>query len=580
MPTLPRALWFCACIVVLSLVARVAQASPSWRASQDVSDLFEIVVDSSDRLTIDDVSREDFQSRFAKPAHDPRNLGPMKHAVWARLTLHVDAADTEPKALVLRFVHVASATLYRPRGDGSFEVSASGTRTHLSEREVSAREPTFPLSQAPGSTATYYLRIEDPKLVSLAAAVWGDPARRDHEITQIGLLGAYYGMLGALLLYNLALFFAARSRTYVAYVAYVACLMAFMATQNGLVAWTLVPEHSELEPPIRFGAMIAANLSVQWFTREFLDTKRLTPRLDRWLSITQWVGVGVLLLDFLAHSMFVYWIIAAYCMSAVTFTYATGTYFAFRKRTRAGAFHFVAFAFTYVGAVCVAARTFGVAPIGFLTEHGMQVGVLFEVVLLGVGLSSQVSTLRQEKEGALRASLTDPLTGLWNRSGLMQDLPSRLTRAARKRTTVAVIAIDLDGFKAINDSHGHGIGDSVLCEAATRLRAELRTDDAVARMGGDEFVVAIEDANDLGAIMIVAEKIRHGLTLPLRVQTTSGKTLHLQLSSSLGIATWDGATHEFASIDAAHVGELLDRADKAMYVGKRAGKNRVELAGG
>jgi diguanylate cyclase (GGDEF)-like protein len=154
-----------------------------------------------------------------------------------------------------------------------------------------------------------------------------------------------------------------------------------------------------------------------------------------------------------------------------------------------------------------------------------------------------------------RLALHDPLTGLPNRLLLDDRLDHALTR--RRRTgQVALFFIDLDGFKAVNDAHGHAAGDELLVQVAERLREGLRAGDTVARLGGDEFVVLCEDVNDVDATIALADRMAVRLADPYALSVGP-----VRVSAAVGVAV--------AGDDDAP--SLLRRADAAMYAAKRSG---------
>ncbi len=158
----------------------------------------------------------------------------------------------------------------------------------------------------------------------------------------------------------------------------------------------------------------------------------------------------------------------------------------------------------------------------------------------------------------------DALTGLVNRSFLHAALPNYLGMSMRKHTSLAVLCIDLDGFKAVNDRFGHSAGDEVLCVSASRLVGAMRGCDICIRLGGDEFAVVLQDTDEDGAGHAAAKLIRE---LAGPIQTGYGMAA---VSASIGIALYPG--------DADSVDALLRAADSAMYQAKRAGKNGYALA--
>lgn len=177
-----------------------------------------------------------------------------------------------------------------------------------------------------------------------------------------------------------------------------------------------------------------------------------------------------------------------------------------------------------------------------------------------------VTAMKNAAAELAHAAMHDALTGLPNRTLMMDRLKLRLAGVGRSHDIVAVIYIDLDRFKEINDSLGHAAGDVVLVEAARRLRSVVRPEDTVARLGGDEFAIVSGDIEDEAGVVLLVERIAAALNQP----TTVGDRL-IDLSGSIGVAMTRDAGHP--------PGELLRSADGAMYQAKAKGRRRVEFSG-
>jgi diguanylate cyclase (GGDEF)-like protein/PAS domain S-box-containing protein len=171
---------------------------------------------------------------------------------------------------------------------------------------------------------------------------------------------------------------------------------------------------------------------------------------------------------------------------------------------------------------------------------------------------------RIEHQLAYRA-FHDDLTGLANRSLFLDRLRHALSGARRRGEATAVLFVDLDGFKEINDRHGHATGDAVLRATAERLETELRTADSIARFGGDEFVVLQEDVNDVADAILIADRLQAAISVP--VETSHGV---LSLTASIGIAVSESALREDALT-------LITRADAAMYRAKVEAGNQCAI---
>lgn len=191
---------------------------------------------------------------------------------------------------------------------------------------------------------------------------------------------------------------------------------------------------------------------------------------------------------------------------------------------------------------------------------------------LSMGIGTVIATmLYKEHRRSFIASqqlehnaLTDALTGLPNRRAMQTQLQAEWSRAERGGQRFAVLMADLDRFKAVNDQHGHEVGDEVLITLASRFNASLRSGDRVARWGGEEFLLLIPDASQESALA-VAEKIRGAVAEPA-FATSAG---NLAITLSLGVAL---------NRRAERIDDVISRADKALYRAKQEGRNRAVLA--
>jgi len=182
-----------------------------------------------------------------------------------------------------------------------------------------------------------------------------------------------------------------------------------------------------------------------------------------------------------------------------------------------------------------------------------------------VGTLRDITLRKQLEEEVAQLAFFDPLTQLPNRRLFNDRLGQAFTRAQRSKLTMALMFIDLDKFKPVNDTHGHEVGDWMLLTVAKRIESCLRTSDTAARVGGDEFLVLLPELQTSNDAIAVAEKIRQALEQP--VVTPSELTLHV--SASIGIAIYPD--HAQTAQDLLHLG------DRAMYQAKNVGGNFVQM---
>lgn len=160
---------------------------------------------------------------------------------------------------------------------------------------------------------------------------------------------------------------------------------------------------------------------------------------------------------------------------------------------------------------------------------------------------------------------TDPLTKLTNRRSFFQKADDSLALMKRHKEHFSVLMVDIDHFKTINDTYGHQAGDYILIEVANILNDNVRTNDVLARVGGEEFTIALPYSNRLASI-VMAERLRSAISS--KRFEYGGK--HISVTISLGVASLDKEEEEFSSVE-----ELLAVADKRLYTAKRKGRNRL-----
>ncbi len=182
-----------------------------------------------------------------------------------------------------------------------------------------------------------------------------------------------------------------------------------------------------------------------------------------------------------------------------------------------------------------------------------------------VALFSDITSAKEHEQELQRAVLYDLLTGLPNRVHLRDRLHHAMVQGERRGSILAVVCLDLDNFKAINDRHGHTVGDELLTTVAHRMKSTLQHDDTLARLGGDEFIAVLRDFGDPDQCLPMVRQLLEAASQPVLIGDTS-----LQLSASAGIACYPQAE----DVDA---DQLLRQAAQALYQSKISGKNRYHL---
>ncbi len=204
-------------------------------------------------------------------------------------------------------------------------------------------------------------------------------------------------------------------------------------------------------------------------------------------------------------------------------------------------------------------QLFSSSATGFTREDAQLLWILS---LVGENLL----TREYAHEGLITFAFTDFLTGLKTRGYFEQQLELEIKRTERKQTHFALLMIDIDFFKQLNDSYGHHVGDQVLRDVASLLMKDMREVDTVARYGGEEFVIILPETSGPGA-MLVAQRLRRAMEQAKFFAGSPRATEHLTIS--IGVAVFD--------VDAQFKRELIEAADAALYEAKRRGRNQVVL---
>jgi diguanylate cyclase (GGDEF)-like protein len=227
------------------------------------------------------------------------------------------------------------------------------------------------------------------------------------------------------------------------------------------------------------------------------------------------------------------------------------------------------------GSICLAAES------GRAVDNSMLaviVGIVTLIVLIGTLLVSSLDaqfaahtaklaeSLQVANQELRSVALYDGLTGLPNRMLLEDRVRQAINRAARSGRIFALMFIDLDRFKPVNDDFGHPIGDMLLQQVGARLEEVTRKEDTVARMGGDEFIVLLTELTNRSEAALVGQKLLNELNRPFNVESHE-----ISVSGSIGVSIYPEDGHD--------IGALVSKADAAMYQVKREGRNGVTFSG-
>jgi len=596
---------------LLASPAGAVVAVPADLQSLQLRPQVEYLEDASAQLTIDDVVALAKSGRFTRvQGSGDLNLGFTPSALWVRLVLRSDSEQPLDTLLEVAYPQLDRVEFHTVDMPGQVPLS-SGDTLPFSARPWQHRNIVFPLRLEPGQVQTVYLRVVSRGSLTVPLKLWSPRALQDHDQWAYAAHALYFGVLLTLGIYNLLLFASVRDRIHLAYVANLATFALGMLGVLGFGHQFLFPELPQAADKLPLFGLSLYGFFALMFVRAFLQTRAWGPRMDLALKVVAFTALATSLGVFATDSGPFVKMIAVLAPVASMCSLLAGLAALHKGQPGARIFVFASLVFQF-GLTAYGLRALDLVPSNALTSYGIQWGSVIEMMLLSLALADRIQALRHEKERAqaeaLRArrsavealqdaekrledriaertaelaranehllasqrelsrlALHDGLTGLANRAHLEEQLLLAVARCRRAGTGCAVLLIDLDGFKAVNDTRGHAVGDALLKSVADRLRSQVRASDLVARVGGDEFVVVFEPAETEALAVSLSRKLLDALGKPHRVADEV-----FTVGASIGIA--------LVPAHGTEPKELLERADRAMYEAKRRGKGCFEVA--
>lgn len=587
-----------ACILVL--VSPTAAAGPQVlrvdgsQSAIELQPYIRYLRDPSRSLQIEQVVQQVEQFLPASERRD-LNFGYTHDHLWLSFDLVSTADQLSDWLIEMSYASLDRVSLYSVGADG-IQVQHSGDTLAYGERSIGHRNPLFALRLAPGEQRRLFIRAHSAGSLTLGSRLWSAADFQQYSQKGYVVLALYFGALLALGSYNLLLFAVLRERSFILYVCFVASFGVGALAINGLGAQYLWPDLGTLgNRLLPLALSLAATLGVL-FARAFLSTARRAPRLDRCLCVWACLAALATLATLAIEVQRALQLMSIVGLITTVVLLVSGLICVARRVPGARIF-VLAWLALLIGGTLLALRNFGLIPSNFVTVNAMQIGSAMEMLLLSLGLAARFNQLKRLQEEAQKQALAaalqqekvleqrvaertealaeanarleaqamqDPLTGLANRTALASHMQQAMSRARRRGELLALVLIDLDGFKDINDEWGHAVGDRVLIEVAARLQAFARGSDLVARLGGDEFILLSEGILDRQEVLGLAERLLHVISLPVTLQQQS-----VSVGASIGISFSDGIEPDIET--------LMRQADQAMYQRKRSGKQGVVL---
>lgn len=522
-----------------------------------------LLVDEQLTLTAEDaLARLD---EFQKPTKDA-TLGVRKDAVWLHIPLAVDPASDGRWVLEINHPDLNRIDVLLLQGGKVLQRSVLGTEVPRAQRPLPGRTPAQAFQLEAGQNYEFLLRVQTRGAMILPITFNTPTGILGRTVNEQMLQGVLTGLALCLIFYSMAQWYSLREPLFIQYALLTSGSLLYSLHFFG-VGQQYLWGHS---PWLTSHAVGLASLMA--ITGSFLFMSQAleghNPQ-SRFLRRMRWgalftVGLGVAFaLDLISLKGLA--AIVSIMGPLPALLCLPGAWRRARAGDSIGTTLLIAWFVYGLGSAAIIGVINGALPVNFWTLHSFQISATLDMLLfmrvLGLRtkeLHTKVQHANQQLDAMHSLAHTDPLTGLPNRRGMQIELSSALARATHENL-LAVYVMDLDGFKPVNDQHGHDVGDELLVAVARRLQCHLRQSDVIARLGGDEFVVMTGELHSTAQAHELGLKLLEAFSSPFALGG-----IQVQVGLTIGYA--------IAPIDSQDGAGLIKLADAAMYSGKQSGK--------
>ncbi len=537
------------------------------RSEIDAWPFVRVLEDPAARLSANDIMRR--LAEFAIPSVPHANLGLRHGAVWLQVPLNVPVTESGRWLLEIDYPSLDRVDVHVVSDGRIVREVRLGDHLPFAQRPVKVRPHVVSLVLEPGMEHELLLRVQTTSSMIVPLRLIKQEALSLSEARFQWVQGIAMGLCLCLLAYSFAHGVQTRDPSFLYYGLSIAGITLFFLSYHGLGPQHLWGGSEWLTRNLSPLSVMPAVAGGLLFLDEVLDVPAFHARLSRaWRATAALAMVSGLAFALDLFSYETMHVVSTVLGPLPVVLGLPVAYMRARQGDRAAILILLGWGVYGAGIFTMAAFLRGYVPVNPWAEHAFQAGALVEMAMWLLVLGLRASDMRRraeradrERESLMNLAHTDALTGLPNRRGLLRELEFALRRCTADKP-LALFVLDLDGFKAVNDRMGHGVGDELLAAVARRLSAHVRAGDVVARLGGDEFVVLAHDLSTPAAAAMLGDKLLQAFAEPFTVQSRS-----CRVGGTIGYA--------LAPQDAADALQLLALADAAMYGGKQAGKQRL-----
>jgi len=563
--------------------------------------------DKSSTLTLNDILKLDNDNKFRTTSKLPLNFGYSESTYWISFSVLGEVDSSSGWVLDIPYAPLDYIKLYVPNVKGEYQEYTSGDKVSFKRREIDYKNSVFVLGNKLLPYQQYYLKFSSNGALNLPLFLWTGAGFIEHvNRVQTGI-GIYFGIMLALLLYNLFLYVSIRDKDFLLCAFITISYSLVQGAYNGMAAQFLWPNFIWWANNSLVFFAILLFLSIVIFTNSFLKLKEYSPFSNKVMKFFIGYYLIMYILFFIIGYRVASLAIAFAAIVMLIFVFAA-VLIVYARGYKPARLLLLAWTFFLFGLILLLLKLLGFLPHVFITEYSVQIGFTLNATLLSFALADKINLLRRDKEEAQQSALdhlkqseqmktefleetgklveertkeleeantrlvqlasVDVLTGLFNRRVFNETIDREFNRSKRQGQEIAVIMIDIDYFKNYNDCYGHIEGDNCLAELAGIFSGAIsRATDTVARYGGEEFAIILSDTKLDGAVKI-AEEIR---------ETVVAACLPHKMSPLGYVTVSCGVTSTVPGMKD-RLEDFLNKADKALYKSKKDGRNLVSVS--
>ena len=427
--------------------------------------------------------------------------------------------------------------------------------------------PTFKLPQNLDTSRPLYTNIKSDYSKNFSMGIQGETKFWREQQFNLFLLALSYGIMIAMILYNLVLFLALKDKTYIYYVGYMFFMLIYQVGVIGSLKVLNFNLGEALEKQIIASTFISISFALL-FAVSFLNIPKFVPKAI--IPIKVFIAINILGVLLVLTGNIFYANHLAYLPGAVLpFFIMIVAIKAYLRGKSEAKYYIIATVMLFSSIFIFVLRRFGLVEHNFITSYAISLSASLESIFLSFALAERISYLKKrdevgrKKNKELKTMVNiDSLTEIYNRRYYDENISSVYNLCCRDNKIASLIYLDIDNFKNFNDTYGHPMGDRVIKSLAKIIKENIRSEDHPCRIGGEEFAVIFPSLNDSQA-SLVAERIRESFE---EVDFSSFAPEIPGVTISIGVAQ----LMEGESLD-----DWVSRADKNLYRAKKTGRNKV-----